>query len=546
MSTHVDFRRQPVPQQLSLSHASMVLPAPLRGLIETENWSFTKPGSAVVLNNWFPTQRGIRLRGGIEFWCQVPDPIEPIVSSFDYIHAGVNRMYASTPSRLFDVTFDVPTLLFDVSNGNFASAQLANAGGDYLIAVNDNGEHALRFDGTDWASLDSSYVGTPSRITGPLGTSVEDGTGLTYVWKYRNRLFFIQGGTMDAWYLPLNAVGGILDLVPLSGAATRGGSLLWGGAWTVDGGDGGVDDKCVFGTTEGELLIFSGSNPGDAQNWRQEGRYDLSRPLGKNANIRVGGDLLVATIDGIVPVSAAMTKDPAALSLSAVSLNVEPMWTRETRTKSVLPWTMHKWDERDAMFVSFPGGTTYDTKACGVINLHTGAWARYTGWDATCFMKLREAMFFGTQDGKIFMADQTGTDDGNIYVATMVGGWEMFQSPPNQITWLQARASFFSRPSEPFEPQITSAVDYTVNIPSPPPVRAITNIYDVWNLGLWDEALWDQVAPKPVVSNTMWTSIGITGFSHAPIVQVSVSQQSKPEVELIAIAATYSRLAVNV
>jgi hypothetical protein len=38
-------------------------------------------------------------------------------------------------------------------------------------------------------------------------------------------------------------------------------------------------------------------------------------------------------------------------------------------------------------------------------------------------------------------------------------------------------------------------------------------------------------------------SIGMTGFSHAPIVQVTVAQQAKPEVELISIAATFERAA---
>jgi hypothetical protein len=44
----------------------------------------------------------------------------------------------------------------------------------------------------------------------------------------------------------------------------------------------------------------------------------------------------------------------------------------------------------------------------------------------------------------------------------------------------------------------------------------------------------------------MWVSIGMTGFSHAPIVQVTVAQQARPDVELVAIAATYERAGVNV
>jgi len=44
----------------------------------------------------------------------------------------------------------------------------------------------------------------------------------------------------------------------------------------------------------------------------------------------------------------------------------------------------------------------------------------------------------------------------------------------------------------------------------------------------------------------MWVSIGKTGFSHAPIVQVTVAQQAKPDVELVAIAATFEVAGTNV
>ena len=51
---------------------------------------------------------------------------------------------------------------------------------------------------------------------------------------------------------------------------------------------------------------------------------------------------------------------------------------------------------------------------------------------------------------------------------------------------------------------------------------------------------------KPVVRNTGWVSIGVTGFSHAPIVQVTMAQQAKPNVELISTAGMFERLAVTV
>jgi hypothetical protein len=123
----------------------------------------------------------------------------------------------------------------------------------------------------------------------------------------------------------------------------------------------------------------------------------------------------------------------------------------------------------------------------------------------------------------------------------------MFQSPAQTITWRQARASFSARPAEPFIPQLASTTDYVITIPTPPPAGADPGSLDLWDSGLWDTALWDGPPPPgSVVRNTGWVSIGMTGFSHAPIVQITVAQTNRPIVDLISISAIFERSGVNV
>jgi hypothetical protein len=302
----------------------------------------------------------------------------------------------------------------------------------------------------------------------------------------------------------------------------------------------------VFCTDLGELIIFTGSDPASAANWRQEGRYDMSPPLGMNAHLSIGGDLLIATVDGIMPTSGAITKDRAELELAAITRAIKPMWREEVLAKRAWSWTMCKWDEYGGIFVTWPGGVP-GKQLCAVVNAATGAWARFTGWDATCFVRMRGDMFFGTQTGQIVQADSTGKDLGLPYVATLVGGWEMFQAPSQTVTWKQARASFSARASEPFQPQLSAATDYVVTLPTPPSAAPDPGVLDLWDQGLWDAARWDAGTPAlPVVRNTGWVSIGLTGYSHAPIVQVTVAQAAKPEVDLISIAATFQRIGINV
>jgi hypothetical protein len=660
MSQHQAFRRQAVPDQVAQKLQTTTLPAPIRGIVQSENYTFMQPGGAMQLDNWKPTLRGLALRGGCILWndlhaldapawgnataytagTKVYDNTDgsfwtvavnhtsaaspttfpadrtahptywsnasstvtrlPVISAFQYVSGAVSRMFAANASKLFEITaFGSPTLVKSgQASGNYCVSQLATQGGDWLLAVNDAGDPPLRFNGSTWATLatttpaawivstvyavnaraldatdnsrwkcaigHTSGTGTFAAdraahptfwvadsatdgigyLVGPPGTTVVNGGNLVYVWKYRNRWFFIEGGSMNAWYLPTNTVGGQLSMIPLSGAASKGGKLLFGAAWSVDAGDG-IDDKCVFYTDQGEALIFTGTNPSDAANWRQEGRYFVGVPMGMNAHTTLGGDLLIATVDGIAPISAAITKDSGQLELAMITKNIRQMWRNTALVNNILPWTLQRWDEYGGMFASWPGGAV-GNQYCGVVNTATGAWCRYS-WDVVCFCRMRGDMFFGTQTGFIMQADRTGYDNGKPYTAIMVGGWEMFQSPSQTVTWFQTRASFVALPTEPFNPLISAAVDYNITLQTPPSPGPDPGVLDVWDQGLWDSAKWDATAANlTTVRHTGWVSVGATGYSHAPIVQVVVAQKASPSVELISLAATYNVEGVNV
>jgi hypothetical protein len=551
VSQHQALRRVPVQQQVAQQLRTVTLPAPTRGLIQSENEAFIQPGAAIVCDNWVPTLRGVKLRGGYLPWCTLPEP-EPIISGFEYTSGGNQRIYVANATKLYDVSSTIPTLVKDgQTSGNYSATEFSNAAGDWIIVVNDNGDAPLRSpNGIVWETVTvpdpmPDPPPDPPPITGPPGSTVEEGRGLTYVWKYRNRLFFIEGGSMNAWYLGINSIGGALLQIPLSGATSVGGRLLFGGVLSMDAGDG-MDDKCVFVTDRGEAIIFTGSNPGDPANWRQEGRYFVGEPLGMNAHCAVGGDLLIMTVEGIVPLAAAIQKTGGQLELAMVTRNIKPMWRNEVIDRREFPWTITRWDEYGGIFVAMPGGEP-GQRRCLVANSATGAWARFTNYDAQCFLKMNNRLYFGTQEGVVMEAERGGSDNGFPYLATLVGGWEMFQQPSSMVVWHQARAVFVSNTN--FIPQISATTNFEVVIPPAPPVIPDTGeLFEVWDQGKWDAARWDQDSSSRNVPfrNTMWVSVGATGFTHAPIVQVTVAQPSHPSVELIAIAATYERAGVNV
>jgi hypothetical protein len=625
VSAHAAFRRQPVPGQYAQQLKAITLPAPTRGIIQSENDAYIGPGACIISDNWLPTMKGVKLRGGYIRWCDlhgvdgpawqgmifypadalardtasntlwrcvvpniagsaitfadwralnptfwvassigppppVPDPSrKPIISAFEYVDANIQRMFAAQHDKLYDVTNATPLLIASGrTSGNYAASQMANLAGNWMLAVNETGDGVLRFDGTTWTPLTTELTGGPVP-----GTS----KNLSYVCKYRNRYFFIETKSMNAWYLPIDSHQGALVKVPLSGAATRGGYLLFLTVWTIDAGDG-IDDKLVAVTSEGEALIFTGGNPADPATWRQEGRYFVGKPMGMNAHTQVGGDVLILTTEGIVPLSQTIQKSAGEMELALISRAIKRMWREEVAVKSGWPWTIKKWDEYGGTFVTFPGGTE-GNRYCLAMNATTGAFARAVGWDATCFLRMRGDFFFGTQDGIVMQAERTGYDDGNHrklpYVCTLVGGWETFQARTQMVVWHQARAVFRSGNGEPFQPSLDSTTDYVVVIPPPPLIGPDPGVADVWDQGVWGPdmggppppiptppqraqyAQWDQATPgNAPIRNTLWVSIGKTGFSHAPIVQVTIGQSAKPDVELVAIGATFEVAGVNV
>ena len=72
MSAYAAFRRQPVPQQFAQNLRTITIPAPTRGIIQSENEAFMQPGGANVQTNWATTMKGVKVRGGCVRWCDLP------------------------------------------------------------------------------------------------------------------------------------------------------------------------------------------------------------------------------------------------------------------------------------------------------------------------------------------------------------------------------------------------------------------------------------------------------------------------------------------
>jgi hypothetical protein len=392
-----------------------------------------------------------------------------------------------------------------------------------------NGTDDLQlYDGTDWQAVNASSM--PISITGV------DTSTLSHVSAYRERLFFVEVDTFNVWYLPVNSIGGAAGLITMDGLFNKGGAVLFTATWSMYAGDG-LDDKFVVVSTEGEVAVFQGDNPGDAESWGLVGRYEITAPMGPRGHFRAGGDLLILTREGIVPISKAIEKDAAALSLDAVSQAIEPDWSRESRSRVTRPWEFAKWTRENVGLVSMPNiSEDVAENYQFVVNIETGAWCRYTGWDVQCTDIYQDWLYFGTRDGFVVQGELGGQDLEQPYVASYAGNWDPMGALGSVKTVHQARATFLT--TSDVTPQITVSTDYTIRLPAPPNAPFIESAASLWDVGLWDVAVWDENV-QPYTFSTRWTTIGRTGYAIAPQVQLTSGSLEQPTAQLVEVTMTY-------
>lgn len=386
---------------------------------------------------------------------------------------------------------------------------------------------ALTGDGAGDATSDGVAV---SAAPGIAGISSDR---LSYVWAYKQRVYFVEAGTLNAWYLPVDQVGGTAVILPLGGVFNLGGSLQWGHVWSLNsGGDGGLSEQNIFVTTEGEVAAYQGLSPDDAASWSKVGVYRIGKPMGKKAFIRAGGDLVIATTVGFVSLSSAVERDVAALGAAAVSYPIEDLWGQAVQERGASGWNCKVWPEGQMVYVAPPTPINQQPVLL-VANANTGAWCQFTGWNVKSMITFRGGMFYGTTLGHIIQANVTGADQGAPYSSYYLGLFDDLKTPGSRKIAKMARV--VKRGAYDAPERVSAQFNYDENLPSPPDAPEIP-ASNAWDIGLWDEAVWD--AERGTVITQRWQSVGGSGHVMAIGVQITSGSVDPLDIEIIRVDAT--------
>ena len=375
----------------------------------------------------------------------------------------------------------------------------------------------------------ASAAGSTITMTGVTGQE------LPFVWSHKSRVWFVEKGTLNTWYLPTNGLGGTATKFPLTGVFQQGGALLFGGTWTVDSGSG-VDDMQVFVTTEGEVAVYRGTDPASASTWALVGLYRVARPINKHSWFRAGTNFYIITEEGIVAIADVVNKDRAQLQSLALSAPIEDLW-RATIQKRVAgsKFAMTVWPSENLFIIGVPSTAGKATSL--VSNTMTGAWSRVLGWDVQAARVLNNRLYFADSTGKIFRADAGGTDNGKGYAGVYVPKFQDWGTPDAKFA-LHARATW--RSDVRASVRLVAYTDFVANSTPDLPAALQESSAGQWGTSgqKWGSGKkWGSTEPN--ISGSDWQSVTGSGFALAPGLVVYSQRTAAPVFELMSTHLRY-------
>jgi hypothetical protein len=446
------------------------LAAPIKGWNARDPIGAMNPLEARDLQNWFPTPSDVMLRKGYSDHVTVVQggAVESLMAY--KAQDGTERLYAAAGQYIDNVTAATATAshaLSGMSNARWQHTNFSNSSAvSYLLMVN-GADGYKAFDGSSWSN--------PS-ITGVTASN------LVHITQHKRRLWFVKEDSLRAYYLEnVDSIGGTANYIDLSGFARKGGKLNAIDTWTLDAGEG-MDDYWAAVTSEGEVIVYAGTDPTSSNTWTMVGRWELGKPLGRRCFRKFAGDLLYLAEDGVWPMSGALISERVRPRVALTDNIVSEMNAAAQSHRSSFGWQLMYWPRGTMVLVNIPvsaGQTQY------VMNSISGAWCRFTGVEANCWEIFEGNLFFGG-NGFVSMMWDGFDDDGRDIEGNAEQAFHNFKRPQaKQFTMMRP---FFQSNGTP-----AVAVGLQMDFDDSDPTSTLTftsTTYAVWDSALWDTGVW--------------------------------------------------------
>lgn len=503
--------------------SAKIVRAPTDGWDAISPLSVMDPKRAPILDNWVPRPGWVELRGGYTLWHDAPTA-SPIESLMVRRAATGEQMFAASGNRIFDMSNlggSAPSVRTGLTNARWQYVNFTPALGTTVIQMVNGADALLQYNGTSW---------TNPVITGlPVGKTTND---FINIWAQKRRIWYIFKNSTVACYLATDAISGpIAGTLDLGALWTKGGHLVAMCDLTMDGGNGPTD-YAAFISSEGQVTLFSGTDPTNAANWSLAGgTFNLAPPIGVRCTLQLGADVAIITQQGVLPLSQALPFDPSSDRSVAITSRIQnAMSLAAISAKENFGWELTAFPNQDLLIMNVPL-TENQTAVQYVMDTLTGAWCRFTGWNANCFAIYQNQLFWGDNESSVQLGYAGASDAGIAIVANMQCAFNYFDEPGRikRMTMVQPLMTI----TGPAQPTIVVDADFNTSTVVPEIVASGTGA--IWDIGFWDRVQWNStlgvvnqflsteaighaLAIHCYASSNNTTSLNILSFASAPFV----------------------------
>jgi len=381
--------------------------------------------------------------------------------------------------------------------------------GTYVITV--TGVNTFTYTMASVPAANATVVGTYTVI----GITGVNSNTFVNVNLFKNRLYFTQKDTLNAWFLDVNAIGGAASPLYFGGIARNGGYLQAMGTWTLDAGQG-ADDYAVFVTSMGEVIQYYGTNPADPANWTLKGVWQLGQTFNRRCFFKWAGDLLLLTQDGLVPLASALQSSRLDPRINLTDKIYYPISQACTLYYANFGWQINYFASENMLILSIPVTNGMEQY---VMHTITKSWARFTGIEAYCWEVSGDAdMHFGGK-GIVGTLYSALSDDGNNITATAQQAYSYFDSAGQLKRFSMIRPILQSTGGVP-----SVLCGISVDFDTQSQLGAVSFNPNTQTESSWDSAKWDQnIWAGGLITTKVWQ--GVSGIGYAGSVNINAASQ---------------------
>jgi hypothetical protein len=445
--------------------------APVGGINARDADGAMASTDAKLLVNWWPRQRDVVSRKGTTLHCDTGSAV-PIDYLLSFDQGASDKMLAFSGGSIYDVSGIAPSTLFSGLGGSEFIADFISS---YAVIVN----------GVDTPMLYNGVTVTTTPFTG-VGLTP---SSLSFAHAFKGRMFFIEKGTQNIWYAGLGNIAGPLSKFPLNQVGKFTGSLMILTTISVEGGNG-PGDRFVAIFDSGDVVVYAGSDPGNAADWDRVGTYKIGRPLSPYVHDSNGSDIRIVTTRGYESLAPALRAGEALRLKEMISDKIQEVASNSINyARNDLQWRTHYYSLQQMFIVQVPqGGGRPTLLHCQ--NTNTGAWTIFDGVNSSCFCNRKDNVFVGTPDGRVLQFWSGDTDAGLEITLDAQTSWFFLGSSGHQklLELIKLIFTGYWFPTI----YIGVSVDYK-------PFRRMT-VLNVgpqqqpayWNQDHWNQAYWSQ------------------------------------------------------